>query len=137
MTDPGWLAAVIVGLGCAAGAVSRWAVDRALTTVVPGRFPWGTVAVNILGSLLLGLILTPLMDGAPASSMSAGTIPDSAVGLFLAVGYCGGLTTMSALSAHTALLGERRRWGSAVGLLAMTTVGSLMGFTLGWLLTGR
>ena len=45
-----------VALGAAVGAPARYLVDRALGRLHPGRFPWGTFAVNVVGSFVLGLV---------------------------------------------------------------------------------
>ena len=70
-----WLA---VAVGAAAGAVARHLLDRALTT---GRFPTGILVVNLLGSLLAGVV--------------AGAAPGPPATDLLAVGLLGGFTTAS------------------------------------------
>jgi CrcB protein len=82
-----WL---LVALGGATGASVRYVLgvlgDR------PGRLPWGTVAANLAGSFVLGLVL------------DAGTSVHVLVGL----GFCGALTTYSAFAVQTHGLGLRR-----------------------------
>ena len=87
---------LLVALGAAVGAPLRYLTDQAL-----GRrngFPVGTLTVNVLGSLLLGVLV-----GAPASpTLSA----------LLGTGFCGALTTYSTFGWETLTLvrsGERRR----------------------------
>jgi fluoride exporter len=70
--------AALVALGGAAGAVLRFLAGQHLD----GRFPWGTLLVNTVGSGLLGLV--------------AGLSLSDSVSALLAVGFCGGLTTYSA-----------------------------------------
>ncbi len=73
-----WLA---VAVGAGAGAAARHLLDLALTR---GRFPTGVLAVNLLGSLLAGLV--------------AGAAPGPQVTDLLAVGLLGGFTTASTLA---------------------------------------
>jgi len=47
---------LLVACGAVVGAPLRFLTDRALKQWVPGRFPWGTFAVNIVGSLILGVV---------------------------------------------------------------------------------
>jgi fluoride exporter len=79
----------LVLAGGAAGAVLRLLLDTAATARYGRRLPWGILAANVLGSLLLGL----LHDTAPTWLVAlAGT------------GFCGGLTTYSTLAADTVRL---------------------------------
>ena len=73
-----WLA---VALGAGAGAAARYLLDRAVTR---GRFPTGILAVNLLGSLLAGVV--------------AGAAPGPRATDLLAVGVLGGFTTASTLA---------------------------------------
>jgi CrcB protein len=82
-----------VALGGALGSVARFA----LTTVVARRFgdafPWGTLLVNVTGSLLIGILA--------AAGESTGKLSTSNVYRFWVVGVCGGYTTFSAFSMQT------------------------------------
>ena len=70
----------LVGVGGAIGAVLRYMIGE----WIPDGFPWGTLSVNLLGSLLLGIIV--------GMSLSA------EMGLLLGTGIMGAFTTMSAYS---------------------------------------
>ena len=88
----------LVLLGAALGAPLRYLTDRAVQARHESVFPWGTLTVNVGGSLLLGF-LTALPAG-PALSALAGT------------GFCGALTTYSTFSYETLRLiqaGARRQ----------------------------
>jgi CrcB protein len=82
---------VLVMVGAAIGAPSRWLVDRAVQRRHDSVFPWGTFVVNIMGSLLLGFIM-----GATAFARIGE--PWYAV---LGTGFCGGFTTFSTFSYET------------------------------------
>ena len=80
-------AIIWVALGGALGAVRRYLVGLSLKTA--SGFPWATMSVNILGSLLMGLLIGWL------SRQNGGS---DALRLFVAVGILGGFTTFSAFS---------------------------------------
>lgn len=104
---------LLVGLGGALGAVLRYVAGH----LVDGRMPLGTVAVNIVGSFLLGLFSGLGLDGASVA--------------FLGTGFCGALTTYSSFVVQVHDRGPRV--GAAT--MALTVVPSLLlcglGFWLG------
>jgi fluoride exporter len=87
-------AVVLVTLGAALGAPARYLVDRFIQARHDSLFPWGTFAVNVAGSLLLGLLA-----GLPVSEPVM-----AAVG----VGFCGALTTYSTFGYETVRLAQNR-----------------------------
>lgn len=101
-----WLA---VAAGGALGAVARYAMAGLVQRAAGGAFPWGTLAVNVLGALLMGLIVE---GAARLWSMS----PD--LRLFLTTGVLGGFTTFSAFSLETALMIEKGDWLPAMAYIA-------------------
>lgn len=94
----------LVFLGAGIGGVLRYGVNVGSARYLPGAaFPWGTFAVNVVGSLVMGLMVGWLAFRAEASwSMQAK--------LFLATGLMGGFTTFSAFSLDAILLWERGDW---------------------------
>jgi fluoride exporter len=86
-----WL---LVCAGGALGAVLRYLADRAVQRRRDSLFPWGTLAVNVAGSLVLGLLL----GVARARDVPAGLL------LALGTGFCGALTTYSTFAFETARL---------------------------------
>ncbi len=82
---------LLVVLGGGIGAGGRYLLGGWLHAQLGGGFPWGTFAVNALGSLLIGLVF----GLAQTKSIPPGTT------LFLAVGVLGGFTTFSAFSYET------------------------------------
>lgn len=97
--------AYAVGVGGAVGALCRYAIGRQLTHE---WLPAGTLAVNVLGSFLLGLAVFSGLGG----DMS----------LFFATGFCGSLTTYSSFSVDTVQLGttDLRRGASYVLLMSLS-----------------
>jgi len=96
--------AIVVGLGGGVGAVVRYLVDGAMRRRIAGTFPFGTLAVNVGGSFILGLV-TGLVwyHGVGAR-----------VRVLVGVGFCGGLTTWSTAVWGSVRLAEDRRWPEAV-----------------------
>jgi CrcB protein len=87
---------VLVALGAAFGAPLRYMVDRAVQARHDSVFPWGTFAVNVIGSLILGVLI-----GGAAS----GAVPGPLVAL-LGTGLCGALSTYSTFGYETIRLFE-------------------------------
>ena len=111
---------ILVALGAAVGAPLRYLTDLALRTRLRSAFPWGTLAVNVAGSLVLGFVI-----GLPA--------PPSVAAL-VGTGFCGALTTYSTFGYQTLALarsGLRRQavanvLGSVLAGLAAAYLGILL-----------
>jgi CrcB protein len=86
-------ALLLVALGGAAGSVLRYLVTMGCFALFGPNFPWGTLAVNILGSAAIGAIAAVGLDGH--------------LRVLLVAGFLGGFTTFSAYSLETTLLWER------------------------------
>jgi CrcB protein len=111
---------ILVLLGGAGGAVARFLTDRAIQARVDAVLPWGTLTVNVLGSLLFGLLA------------AAGRAVHPDLGLLLGTGFCGALTTYSTFGFETVqLLGARAHWYALINVAA-NVVGGLAAATLGW-----
>jgi len=84
---------LIVMIGDAIGTLARYVVG-VLALPVSRELPWGTIAINITGSFIIGLFGT--------LTLAHGRYPVSEnVRLFVMVGFCGGYTTFSAFSLQT------------------------------------
>jgi CrcB protein len=90
--------ALLIGMGGFVGSVARYWIGGWVQSLSPAEFPFGTLAVNVSGSFLLGVILTLAFERGVVH-------PD--VRLMLAVGFCGGYTTMSSFSYETFALLQR------------------------------
>lgn len=102
---------VAVGGGGALGTLARYGTERVLSTASHG-FPWGTFTVNVAGALVLGAVLTLVLERWP---------PTRYVRPFAAIGFCGGFTTFSTFVVEA----DRRAWAGHVGLAAGYVVASL------------
>jgi CrcB protein len=112
-----------VALGAAVGAPLRYLTDGFVTARAGGRLPWGTFTVNVLGSLVLGLLT------------GAGLAGDAPWQLILGTGLCGALTTYSTFSWQTVQLSRQRDRLRAVGYGAGSVVVGLAAATVGYLVT--
>lgn len=126
MPHPSFLmASLYVALGGGFGAWLRFLVGRAWTAALgpvrAGAFPYGTLTVNVLGSLFMGLVVGWL---ARHGSHGEGTR------LLIAVGMLGGFTTFSSFSLDIVVLAERGQFGLAAfyaGISVIAGVASLIG----------
>lgn len=112
---------LLVALGAMVGAPLRYLTDRFVQTRHDSVFPWGTVTVNVFGSLLLGF----LYRGFPMSPHLTALV---------GTGFCGALTTYSTFSFETVrLLAGGHRW-KAVGNVTLSLVAGLAAATAGFAL---
>ncbi|MEU3253427.1 fluoride efflux transporter CrcB [Streptomyces sp. NPDC006997] len=104
----------LVVAGGMVGAPLRYLTDRAVQSRHDSVFPWGTFTVNVVGSLLLGLLTGAAVAGAAGSDLL----------LFLGTGLCGALTTYSTFSYETLRLAESgARLYAAANALASVAAG--------------
>lgn len=100
---------LIVAIGGAVGSVARYLATLAAAQALGTHFPWGTLAVNIVGSFLMGLVIAL---GAHKLQLS------NELRLGLTTGFLGGFTTFSAFSLDFATLFERKDYALAALYLA-------------------
>ena len=112
---------VIVFFGAGIGAMMRHAVNR-IALALGSAFPWNTLAINVTGSLVMGLIA-----GWFAFKGESG----QHLRLFLTTGILGGYTTFSTFSLDAALLWERGQERAAAAYVAASVTASLIGVFAG------
>jgi len=83
----------LVMLGGSLGALSRYGASLLAVTLFGSRFPWGTLAVNLVGCFFIGLAFALAERGSGIMSPS--------MRLFFVTGYLGGLTTFSTYALET------------------------------------
>lgn len=108
--------------GAAIGAPARYLIDRAVQTRHQTLMPWGTMSVNIAGSLVLGLLVgLDVHHGVPQP-----------VTLGLGVGFCGTLTTFSTFSYETLRLYEIGARTQAILNIVVSIAAALGAVTIGY-----
>ena len=122
------LAIVLVFLGGAIGSICRYWWSGLVTQRLGDTFPFGTLFVNVVGSILVG-IFSGLLVHMSNSSLSI------ALTQLLVVGVCGGLTTFSSFSLQTFLLIAEGRWLAALSNIVFSTGLSFGCVVLGWQIT--
>jgi len=112
-----------IALGSALGGASRYLVGELVQRSAPTTFPVGTLAVNISGCFLLGLIIRYAIETPTVS-------PE--LRAFLSIGICGGYTTFSTFSFETARMMEDGEWTRAALYVALSVLVSLGAVFLGF-----
>jgi CrcB protein len=121
---------ISVALGSMVGAVARFLVSVLSVSEFGDRFPWGTLFVNVTGSLVIGFY-------------AALTGPDGRVfvsprqRLFVMVGFCGGYTTFSAFSLETLRLVQSGNIRTALAYIFVSIITWLVSVWIGHALGAR
>lgn len=113
-----------VALGSALGGVLRYALSLLLNPV--SGFPWGTFAVNVIGSLAIG-VLSGWIAGFSGNA--------AAIRAFAVVGFCGGFTTFSTFSNESFRMLENGQWFMLSVYLIGSVAAGLAAVWLGYQLT--
>ena len=106
----------LVALGGAAGAATRYLVERAAAQRIPAPFPYGILIANVIGSFVLGVLL--------------GSVTGAWL-VLLGVGYCGALTTYSTFAHDTMRLASAGRTPVAVTNVVVSVVAGVVAITAG------
>lgn len=109
-----------VALGGALGASARYLTGIVMVRLLGRGFPWGTLTVNFLGSLLMGVLVVVLAHKT-----------DNRFAPLLMTGVLGGFTTYSAFSLDAITLYERGQIGLAALYVAVTLILALGGIAAG------
>lgn len=111
-------------VGGALGAASREALSMAWPTPT-GGFPAATLAINLAGAFVLGILLEALMRPRRDDAWR------QRARLFLGTGFCGAFTTYSTLAIQTVQLARHSAWGTGALYLGVSVVGGLLTATAG------
>ena len=115
-----------IGLGAGVGGVARYGLSRWLQGLVETRMPVGTLAVNVLGCFLIGLL---------ASLLTESSLVRPEHRLAILVGVLGGFTTFSTFAWETLVLGQGGFPASALLNVLLSNVLGLAAVWLGWRLS--
>lgn len=115
---------LLVALGSALGGVTRYWVSGLVASRVGETFPWGTLAVNVLGSALIGAVAAFGDSGRLGLSAEARQ--------FLMLGVLGGFTTFSSFSLQTLRLVQDGDWTRAAGNVVVSITLCLVAVAIGY-----
>lgn len=90
-----------IALGAVVGASARYFLSGYIARIFPSTFPYGTLVINVTGSILLGFFLTWTTERA---------LVDVRWRLLVAIGFCGSYTTFSSYAFETFALFEQGQW---------------------------
>lgn len=119
---------VLIAAAGGFGAASRLLLDGIIRAHVSGSVQWGTITINLTGSLLIGLL----------TGLATGHIVPETWHLVIGTGFLGGYTTFSTASFETIRLLQERKWGigvlNGIGTLVCATAAAGLGLWIGGLL---
>jgi len=116
---------LLVGVGGAAGALSRYLISNLSYQRLEHGFPYATLAVNLFGSLLIGFLYFWLINRFSA---------DVELRALLIVGFLGAFTTFSAFSIESLILLEQGAWMKSAVYIGTSVVGCIAAAAAGMLL---
>jgi CrcB protein len=114
---------LLVAVGAAFGAPTRWWVDVMIQRKWAPLFPWGTFGVNVVGSLLLGVFAASWDASSPTLAL-------------LGIGFCGSLTTFSSFAWESDRLATGGARLAAASNVVGTTCACVAAAAIGWWLAG-
>ena len=103
-----------IAVGGALGTLARYGVERAAGRPMPLGFPWATLAVNVVGSFVLGVVVTLVVERWPG---------DRWLRPLVAVGFCGGFTTFSTFAVEIDQRVRHGHTGTALAYLVGQSAG--------------
>ncbi|AHE56888.1 hypothetical protein NX02_26470 [Sphingomonas sanxanigenens DSM 19645 = NX02] len=109
-------------LGGAIGSAARYHLGRLMLGWFGPGYPWGTLAANLVGGLLMGAL---------AGVLARSNATAEPWRLLLGVGLLGGFTTFSAFTLETANMIIRGQTGGAIGYALLSVAGALMALFVG------
>ena len=119
---------IALALAGGIGTAARMLLDGIIKSLVSSGIPWGTIVINVSGSLVLGLLTGLASDQ---------VLPES-WHLVIGTGFLGGYTTFSTASFETVRLIQDRRWAfslfNCLGTLVLATAAAGLGLWIGGLI---
>ena len=119
---------LLVAVGGSLGAVMRYGVGLAAERLLGRAFPWGTLAVNVAGCFVMGMVMKVLLDLEPPAQGEVAPGLKLQAALWrqgVAIGFLGGLTTFSSFGADTL-----RAFQGGQAMMGMANVAANVGLSL-------
>ena len=113
-----------VGAGSFIGGAARYLVSLAMKGIGKG-FPWATIAINLVGCLMIGLLW---------GLLSRNAAENTSWGLFLTVGLCGGFTTFSTFSKEALTMLQCSNYIGFTSYIAISVLAGIVLVALGYVL---
>jgi fluoride exporter len=113
---------VLIAVGGAVGSLSRYGMSRLVQRSAHTGFPVGTLVVNVVGCILVGMLAKGFMNTQAHQELRA----------LLIIGFCGGFTTFSAFSLETIALAQGGEWMRAGAYVAASLLLCLAGTAIGF-----
>jgi CrcB protein len=121
----GTMTLLMIALGGATGSVSRYLFGAFVQRAFHAAFPIGTLAVNVAGCLLVGVLTRSFLHNQTDLQLRAGLI----------VGFCGGFTTFSTFSFETFALMQGGEWAKAAGYVTLSVLVCVAATAVGYMAT--
>ena len=122
---------LVVFIGAGAGGVTRYWLGALIQTAAGASFPFGTLVINVTGSLILAFLYAFLESVAAPAQWRA----------LLGIGFCGGYTTFSTFSYEAVQLLQDGQWQRAgvyvLSSVVLSLVAAVLGFRLAALVLQR
>jgi CrcB protein len=113
---------LLVMLGGSVGSGARYLTGKATLAAFGPNYPWGTLAVNLIGGFLMGVLVGNLARLGQGGEQAR---------LLFGVGILGGYTTFSAFSLDAMNMIERGDWIAMIGYALVSVIGSIAALALG------
>lgn len=116
---------LIVGAGSFIGGAMRYLFSTLMKNVSGQGFPWGTLAVNLLGCFLFGIVFAIFSKNSSA---------DNTLYLLLTTGVCGGFTTFSTFANESVQMLQHGNISGFIGYVAISIIAGFALIALGYLI---
>ena len=114
---------LFIFVGGGTGAIARYTMMAAIGRMIPTTlFPWPTLAVNMLGAVLIGILVEILALRTPLGDVGRS---------LLITGFLGGFTTFSTFSLETALMLERGDYAAMAAYACASVLGTVVAVFIG------
>jgi len=120
------LAYLWIAIGSALGGMARYACSRTVALRYGETFPWGTLTVNVVGSIVIGFV-------AALAAPESRVIVSPNARQFIMVGLCGGFTTFSSFSLQTLELIRNRDFSEAFGNILLSVGACMAAVAIGYI----